>query len=387
MPIEGGGQLMKKVVVIDDKSVVRNMIIRTFDWENLNCKVVGEATDGAQGQRMISNMQPDLLITDIRLAGRDGFALAEWMRTHLPCAKTILTTDYRNFDYARQAIRLKVHAYIIKPLQQAELSNAVQTALDELDQCPAAAHAAKQANGNETRGSGPIMSELEQFNIMIERASTGQMIDYLEGFIMRVKQYSCGSEIVWRGLISKAAMSIAEHYFKVTRDEYGMGLSLYQLLDDIDRLRSLEEAYAYLSSLITAIKQKLSGEGKHYTPLVKQIIDYINSQYSRNINLASVADHFGLSQSYVSRILRADTGVHFTDLVSRTRIEVAKQLLQNAKYKLNEVGDLVGFKNYAYFYHVFKRIEGVSPKEFKNSSHLNSAGTSLTNLGWKEQDQ
>ncbi|MNG16532.1 Xylose operon regulatory protein [compost metagenome] len=52
--------------------------------------------------------------------------------------------------------------------------------------------------------------------------------------------------------------------------------------------------------------------------------------------------------------------------MSKARIETAKRLLMDPKNKVNEVGEMVGYKEYAYFYQVFKRLEGQSPKEYKN---------------------
>ncbi|MFD0714228.1 response regulator [Paenibacillus sp. GCM10027626] len=370
--------MKRKVVVIDDKSAVRNMIVRTLDWEKLNCEVAGQANNGSEGQRMITHISPDILITDIRLPGRNGFELADWMKNHLPRAKTILTADYRNFEYARQAISLKVHAYVIKPLQKEELYQAVHSAIKELQPCenhaspeesskPACAVNAQAVSPHvQLDGNGPIMQDLERFSLILDCSSEMDLQQNLSSFLTRLYEYSNGFPAVWRGMVGKAAIAVVEHYYKSTRDEYGLGRSIYQLLCEIDQLNDLEEAGIFLTRLISDMQQKLASDGRSYSPIVKQIIDYINGQYNRNINLASVADYFGVSQSYVSRTIYAATGVHFTDLVSRTRIEVAKQLLKNAKYKVNEVGDMVGFSNYSYFYQVFKRVEGISPKEFKN---------------------
>jgi YesN/AraC family two-component response regulator len=97
-------------------------------------------------------------------------------------------------------------------------------------------------------------------------------------------------------------------------------------------------------------------------------MDYINSHFADNISLTSLAEHFGLSPSYLSRLLRMETGINFVDLVAKARIEAAKRLLRDPRHKVNEVGEMVGYKEYAYFYQVFKKVEGVSPKEYKNKS-------------------
>ncbi|WP_420872028.1 helix-turn-helix domain-containing protein [Cohnella rhizosphaerae] len=130
----------------------------------------------------------------------------------------------------------------------------------------------------------------------------------------------------------------------------------------------MKEASEYVAALIRTVKDKLDGGDKDYSLVVKKSIDYINAHFAETISLTSLADHFGLSSGYLSRLLRAETGINFVDLVVKARIEAAKRLLRDPRLKVNEVGEMVGYKEYAYFYQVFKKVEGVSPKEYKNRS-------------------
>ncbi|MNI15822.1 HTH-type transcriptional regulator YesS [compost metagenome] len=130
-------------------------------------------------------------------------------------------------------------------------------------------------------------------------------------------------------------------------------------------MTSMLEATSYLGEVIRSIKGKLE-QSSNYSLHVRKVIDYINRHYADNVSLSSVAEHFGLSSSYLSRLVRAEAGVNFVDLLTKARIEAAKRLLKNPKYKVNEVSEKVGYKEYAYFYQVFKKFEGVSPKDYKN---------------------
>ncbi|MBM7565280.1 response regulator [Paenibacillus sacheonensis] len=217
-------------------------------------------------------------------------------------------------------------------------------------------------------GKFSIIRDLEQFNRMLEQVSSDEMIGHLEQIIAHIRAYSEGNIRVAKGLISDVCLAAARYYYRATGDEFGFDRSINEVLEDIYRLRDMREASDYLAAFIKTVKTKLSGDDKEYSLVVKESVDYINGRFAENISLTAVAEHFGLSPSYLSRLLRAETGINFVDLVAKARIEAAKRLLRDPRLKVNEVGEMVGYKEYAYFYQVFKKTEGISPKEFKNRS-------------------
>ncbi|UVI32801.1 response regulator transcription factor [Paenibacillus spongiae] len=217
-------------------------------------------------------------------------------------------------------------------------------------------------------GKFSIIRDLEQFNQMLEHASSEEMIAHLEQFLEQIQVYCEGNILVAKGLLSDVCLVAARYYFRVTGDEFGLNKSIDEILEDVYRLPNMKEASDYLAAFVKNIKGKLEGSDKQYSLVVKKSIDYINSHFSENISLTAVAEHFGLSPSYLSRLLRTETGINFVDLVYKARIEAAKRLLKDPKHKVNEVGEMVGYKEYAYFYQVFKKVEGISPKEYKNRS-------------------
>ena len=82
------------------------------------------------------------------------------------------------------------------------------------------------------------------------------------------------------------------------------------------------------------------------------------------VTLGSLADYLNMNPSYLSRLLKKETGSNFVDILTQVRLEKAKQLL-NEGIRVAEVGEKVGYAEYAYFYQVFKRFEGISPSEYK----------------------
>lgn len=117
---------MVKVVLIEDEELLREGLLRTTPWAEHGFDVVGYAGDAVEGERVILDTRPDLVITDIRLpkvAGStviSGLDLIESLTEKIMC-DYIIISGYDAFDYAQRAIFLGVKAYLLKPIDDQEL--------------------------------------------------------------------------------------------------------------------------------------------------------------------------------------------------------------------------------------------------------------------------
>lgn len=99
--------------------------------------------------------------------------------------------------------------------------------------------------------------------------------------------------------------------------------------------------------------------------LVSSILNYVNAR-PHHPTLQETAAHFGFSPSYISTIVKKETGKNYIELVTRSRMELAKKLLRDPSYRIEEVATAVGYKNYISFYQMFVKYEGVSPRDYRN---------------------
>lgn len=104
------------------------------------------------------------------------------------------------------------------------------------------------------------------------------------------------------------------------------------------------------------------------TPLLWQIIRYLNDNVGKSVKMEQLSEEFHISSSHLGRLILNQTGLHFHELQTRIRINRAKQLLRDGNSRVEEVANLVGYKNYTTFYKVFKAETGISPREFKNGN-------------------
>ena len=115
-----------KLVVIDDEEKVCRLICALIDWERLGIEAAGTAADGEDGLNLIRVVRPDILITDIRMPGKDGLELIAEAKSFLPHLQVIIISGYSQFDYAQAAIRYGVVNYLLKPVKKQELNTILE---------------------------------------------------------------------------------------------------------------------------------------------------------------------------------------------------------------------------------------------------------------------
>lgn len=116
-------------MIVDDEKYVRMGIKNDTDWALIGCEVVAEASNGEMAMELAGQFRPDLVISDIKMPKMDGIELAGRLLEKYPDIKVIFLTAYNEFEYARQAVRLGVSDYLLKPFHDGELEGAIQRLL------------------------------------------------------------------------------------------------------------------------------------------------------------------------------------------------------------------------------------------------------------------
>ena len=94
---------------------------------------------------------------------------------------------------------------------------------------------------------------------------------------------------------------------------------------------------------------------------------YIEEHYAEKLTLQSVADCCYVSQWHLSKLLNRHTGKSFYDILNTVRIRKAKELLLDPRLKIGEIGEQVGYADTAHFARTFKKQEGMSVNEYRNT--------------------
>lgn len=113
-------------------------------------------------------------------------------------------------------------------------------------------------------------------------------------------------------------------------------------------------------------REKVAAEKARYrySPLVNQVIEFVGKNYREDISLEACAMEFGSSYTHLSRAFKQETGMRFVEYLNEQRVNRAKSLLIRGELPMKEIVEQAGFRNYNYFFKVFKESTGMKPSEF-----------------------
>ncbi len=116
-----------KILIVEDEIRIREGIRKLLGRIDDEYQVVGEAEDGSEGLELCRSLNPDLIITDVKMPKMDGLAMLRAVNEDGISVKAIVLSAYSEFEYARGAMKLGVTEYLLKPISLNDLSRALQT--------------------------------------------------------------------------------------------------------------------------------------------------------------------------------------------------------------------------------------------------------------------
>jgi YesN/AraC family two-component response regulator len=121
------------VLIIDDEKPVRQAIIALGHWSALDIGTIYEAVEGESGLQCIREHHPDIILVDMKMPNMDGAKFLEISSREFPWAKYIVISGYDDFEYTKRAIQVKAVDYLLKPVIESELNEALSKAVGELE--------------------------------------------------------------------------------------------------------------------------------------------------------------------------------------------------------------------------------------------------------------
>lgn len=235
-----------KIMIVEDEFHTRRGLSKIISSMGEPYQLIGEAENGYEGMIMIKHMNPDVVITDVKMPKLDGLQMISNIRECNMEITFVILSGYAEFDYAQKGISLGVSEYLLKPITKSKL-----------------------------------METMKKINE-----------DFLEK----------GEEVI--------------------------------------------------------------NKNQQYSPIVSAILSDIEKNYSQKISLEEYSERFKMTPEYISRIFSKEVGQAFSNYLTSLRIDKAKELLMDKNYKIYEIACMVGYNDVQYFCRVFRRIVGVSAKEY-----------------------
>lgn len=237
-----------RVLLVDDEIMIREGFKKLFDWEAHDCEVAGEAADGMEALTKIDTLKPDIVIMDINIPIMNGLKVIQTSRLKYPDMAFVIVSGYDDFAYCREALRLQITDYMLKPVNYDEFGKCIDNLRISMFE-------------SRTRKGDPDMEE-----------------------------------------------------------------------------------------------QPMLG-----------IVRYMQEHLSEEISLTVLAEEFHLSAQYISQLFKNEIGVNFLTYLTSIRMEQARKLLLSTSLSIAEISEKTGYSDYRVFTKVFKKIEGVTPSQYRQN--------------------
>lgn len=110
------------VLVVEDEFEQRRALIERVNWDAAGFEVIGEAENGVEALDIVETLEPDLILTDIKMPMISGLELAARVRELRPATQIVILSGYDSFEYAQTAINYNIISYLLKPISSSEMS-------------------------------------------------------------------------------------------------------------------------------------------------------------------------------------------------------------------------------------------------------------------------
>lgn len=396
---------MWNVLIADDEPKIRQGLRETMEGFGLPVSVCAEARNSADALEKIKEFHPDIILLDICMPKLSGIQLLEEIRKTEQECQVIIISGFNEFGYAKQAIRLGVSEYLLKPIVEEELKNAVLAVIKELEK---------------TRKSKKFMDLVKQQLAQNQTYLQDVFLnDWIEGKLSP-NEWKEQAELLHLGMPDRITLvmtvvqpgyerklaggTVSDELYKMTLEKImsehlrefhpvAVFMSRYQDVIGIfqDIPSGIEE---FLEQMQVQIEMQTGGKCCVFTescsgselpdacvrmrsqarkfmeckPIVLEARKYIYDHYGeRELDLGQVAHAIGCSASYLSRMMKQEIGISFKEFLTRLRISQAIALMENRELSINEIAGQVGYSNQHYFSAAFKNCQGVSPSEFRKN--------------------
>lgn len=398
---------MYSIVLIDDEPFTLEFLSVLVPWQEYGFTLSGKFEDAKEALDFIRENPPDLVISDIRMPDISGIEIAKFCYKHLKNTRVVLISAYRDFEYAKQAIKYSVLDYVEKPVKKKDIIEILKKYHPPIEKGDVNFPSDEEMSASQWLFSdlmcgiitdkNDLTSRLKSININPDIADHPCCLFtvHLDNFDNYLKNtWKHQKEQLYHAVCYIISEIHGGYTLFVVRHSYN-NIEVIAISDSAennnDTLSAMfEELKRELKTILgldsevisTAFSDNLSyyitnepeskiGAFAHDNKTINKVYEFVEANYKRPISLDDVANYVNLSKAYFCIFYKKHTGETFLDTLNRYRIEQAKKILtENPDVKTSMMYTSVGFSNQGYFYKTFKQYTGKTPNEYlKNPSN------------------
>ena len=340
---------MYNIVIVEDEHIELESLKRIISRcvENV---VIYEASTGRKAIQLIDELnQIDMMFVDINIPLPNGNQVIEYLKQKNTDTKVVVTTANDDFDIVRRMLSLKVDDYLLKPVKQSTLHDAIHKIL-LIDEEEAAATRELRQRIGELIGrcdySGWHSFLFDLLDTACREQPAGGMKTVTDALEL-LQQYLAGAGekyVLCRHSVTEMIQYIRLHGLSVNH-YWRVMVGLLQISDDI-----FEQAFKQASGSMD---------------FVARAQFHIEKNILKNLTLDDIAAKAFVSSCYLSRAFKKTTGMGFSSYITGRKINMAKSLLQFSDLKVNTIALELSWQDANYFCRIFKKETGIAPSDYR----------------------
>lgn len=167
-----------------------------------------------------------------------------------------------------------------------------------------------------------------------------------------------------KGMMLNRVYRLHQELLSILRQAGYEGAEALQVQD----YRQIISEYASIPALFAPCKALLAPDGRQAEPSEKELLEYVNQNFTNNIRIADIAEQFHFSPNYFSTFFRKKTGQTYVKYITGKRMALAKELLAHTELSIQEVADRTGYGDYYQFNRVFKKETQMAPSQYREEA-------------------
>ena len=389
------------VLVADDEPELLQAVCQLIDWQALGYRLVGRASNGLDALQLVEELQPDFLLTDIRMPFISGTALTRQAKAVQPLLQVAFLSGYDDFEYAKSGIEDGIVAYLLKPISMAELTAELEKIHEKIVSRLASLTKRRGPEEREIMTAsllldefchrGEIISRLAQSGVAISNSST-IIVGVIRVPGAQTADVLAAAERILSRVCGCCGFCADERVVLLLAAENGFG-TLYGALDELRQAirrtcggaeaqiglskehGSVAEGHAAYLEAMEALQAARGGEVQaaggwdDMAVLCARAMKIIEKEYmDETLTLQSVSERLHVSPNYLGANLKKHAGDTFMNILIRKRMDVARNLIQNGPSRIAEVARRCGYSDQSYFGYCFKKYYGMSPARMRQTA-------------------
>lgn len=401
-----------KILIVDDEIITIKMLKTLIDWEKLGLELIGYANDGVQAYDILKNQKVDIILSDIRMANMNGIELIKKVSNLYEDVKFILMSAYADFEYAKEAMQLGCSNYILKPIDEIELEKTLRKVIEEIrgkeDKKRIVDSSIKKLQLFELykymkfgKNINSVLKDVNSYKIdfnnyyiVLIQQENSSMNDYMRVNSIELFHHKYIEKLLDEIIVENYKKNYVDFLFddescvlivdRVKDEEITLMCKNIQdkFLQEIEiktkvffsekgkELSMLPILYEKLEKDILEKLDENSYEEKKYSEAVEKCLKIIERDYDKNISLDEVTKEVAVSKNYFCHIFKKEMNMSIWNYLTKVRLEKAKELLRKSDMKSYEIAFKVGYDNPSYFSKIFKKIEKMTPNEYREKNNI-----------------